>query len=102
MFFVGKRLFESPDFKTHWDNIHETSGDHDESVNNNEYKLKTNFEGKGYKVGAYVFFDVDDTYKYVKKDKYSSEIIKKRELKVYPDKLQAFNDGVTNNIRQGY
>lgn len=102
MFFVNKRLFDSPDFKNHWENIHENSGNHDESVNNNEYKLKSYFESKGYKVGAYVFFDVDDTYKHATTNNYSSEIIKKRELKVYPDKLQSFNDGISNNHKRGY
>ena len=75
---------------------------HDVSVNHNEYQLKKYFEGKGYKVGAYMFFDVDDTYKYVKKDRYSNEILKKRELKVYPDKLQTFKDGIINNTNNGY
>jgi lipopolysaccharide biosynthesis protein len=102
LFFVNKRLYKSPDFANHWDNIDENSCDHDESCNRNEYRLKSFFESRGYKVGSYIFFDVEDTYKYTEKDRYSNEIIKKRELKAYPEKINDFNAGLNNNHRQGY
>lgn len=102
LFFVNKRLYDSPDFKMHWDNIDENTCDHDASVNYNEYQLKSFFERRGYKVGTYMFFDVEDTYKYKCNKHYSNEIIKKRELKVYPEKLNEFNDGINGNHQRGY
>ncbi len=102
LFFVNKRLYQSADFKEHWDKISANTGNHDDSVNHNEYQLKPFFESRGYKVGAYTFLDVEDTYKYVPNSHYSSEIIKKRELKVYPEKINDFNVGINNNRRQGY
>ena len=102
LFFVNKRLYQSPDFKEQWDNINENSGSHEESVNHNEYQLKPFFESRGYKVGMYTFLDVEDTYKYTKNNRYSMEIIKKRELKAYPEKIDEFNRGINNNRQQGY
>ena len=102
LFFVNRRLYDSPDFALHWDNIDENLGDHDTSVNQNEYRLKSFFESRGYKVGSYVFFDVDDTYRYVCNDRYSSEIIKKRELQAFPEKINEFKIGINNNRQQGY
>lgn len=102
LFFVNRRLYQSSDFKEHWDRINENHGDHDQSVNCNEYQLKPFFESRGYKVGSYLFLDVEDTYKYVQRKHYSNEIIKKRELKAFPEKMNKYNNGINNNLQLGY
>ena len=102
MFFVNDRLYNSQHFQDFWASISENSGDHETSVNDNEYRLKDYFEDLNYKVGSYIFFDVEDTYKYRLNNRYCPEIIKKREIKAYPEKMDYFNKGMENNIHNGY
>lgn len=102
MFFVNKRLYNSQPFKDFWSTISEDNGDHDSSVHNNEYRLKSYFEDHNFKVGSYRFFDVDDTYNYRLNDQYCQEIIKKRETRAYPEKLKTFNEGLLRNHDNGY
>jgi lipopolysaccharide biosynthesis protein len=102
MFFVNNRLYNSQPFRDFWSSISETDGDHDSSVKNNEYRLKTYFEDHNFKVGTYKFFDVEDTYKYQLNDRYCPEIIKKREIVAYPEKLDQFNEGLNRDTILGY
>lgn len=102
IFFVNSRLYNSQHFQDFWSNISETSGDHETSVNDNEYRLKNYFEDLNYKVGTYRFFDVEDTYKHRLSDRYCPEIIKKREIKAYPEKMDQFNRGMEHNMNVGY
>lgn len=102
MFFVNKRLYNTPQFKSFWDSIDERSCDHEGSVQNIEYRLKPYFESKHFKVGAYTFFDVEDTYKYKLNDAFCPEMLKKREARVYPEKINAHSEGIARNRTRHY
>ena len=102
MFFVNKRLFNHPLFKKFWDSIDETSCDHDSSVKTLEYHLKSYFEGHNFKVGSYLFFDVDDTYNYQYNTQFNAENIKKREVRAYPEKLEVWRRGQVTNKENSY
>lgn len=102
MFFVNKRLYGSPEFKAFWDSINETSCDHEGSVQNIEYRLKPYFESNNFKVGAYTFFDVEDTYKYELNDMFCPEMLKKREARAYPEKIDAHSEGIARNRIRHY
>ena len=102
MFFVSKALYTSDDFQCYWNSMNTTDADHNKSVRDNEYRLKSYFEQRGYKVGMYKFFDVEATYNYKCSDHCNPAIIKKREVKAYPDKLSQFKKGLMINRERGY
>lgn len=102
MFFVNKRLYNSPQFKEFWNLTDENTCDHECSVQNVEYRLKPYFECHHFKVGAYTFLDVEDTYKYELNDAFCPEILKKREARSYPDKINAHSTGISRNRDRNY
>lgn len=102
MFFVNKRLYDTPQFKEFWNKTNETHCDHDCSVQNIEFQLKPYFEGHHFKVGAYTFFDVEDTYKYKLNDMFCPELLKKREARAYPEKIHDHLTGIGRNMEHKY